>query len=250
MLADGNGAESSNGAGRVVSNGSRAQDELPAATSNGNHKAESEATNGASQNGKEPADEQQPATYLGHDREEVTRILIQALSDMGYLAAARNVSEESGFELESPTVANFRSAVLNGEWGKAEELLSGAVSAGERHQGGNGLVLASGADRNLMRVWLRQQQFLELLERRETPRALMVLRNELTPLCSEQHSKLAFLSTLLMCQSPDDLKDKADWDGAYGQSRHVLLSELSSEFPSSPRTACPYLLPVADAFVL
>lgn len=32
-----------------------------------------------------------------------------------------------------------------------------------------------------------------------------------------------------MSQSIDDLKAKADWDGAEGSSRHELLSELSSE---------------------
>ena len=61
--------------------------------------------------------------YFGHNREEVTRLLIQALADMGYQTAADNVSRESGYELESPTVAGFRSAVLSGSWSKAEELL-------------------------------------------------------------------------------------------------------------------------------
>jgi hypothetical protein len=32
-----------------------------------------------------------------------------------------------------------------------------------------------------------------------------------------------------MSQSIDDLKAKADWDGAEGASRHQLLSDLSSE---------------------
>lgn len=40
---------------------------------------------------------------------------------------------------------------------------------------------------------------------------------------------LADLSSLLMCQSTEDLKVKAEWDGAEGESRHHLLSELSSE---------------------
>lgn len=31
-----------------------------------------------------------------------------------------------------------------------------------------------------------------------------------------------------MCQSTEDLKEKANWDGAEGDSRHQLLSELSS----------------------
>ncbi|KAK3944121.1 vacuolar protein sorting-associated protein 1 [Diplogelasinospora grovesii] len=228
MLANTDTQESSNGTHRGVSNGSRGREDLSVggAASNGTHKTQSESLNGSSQNGKEPV-RQRPSTYYGHDREEVTRILIQALSDMGYQTAAESVSRDSGFELERPAVAAFRTAVLDGAWGQAEELLSGAAAPGDRHQTGNGLVLAPGADRNIMRIWLRQQKFLELLERRETARALMVLRSELTPLCSEQHQKLHFLSSLLMCQSPEDLKLKADWDGAFGHSRQILLSELS-----------------------
>jgi hypothetical protein len=129
--------------------------------------------------------------------------------------------------LENSTVVAFRAAVLDGSWGKAEELLSGAASTSDP-QPSNGLVLAPGADSNIMRVWLRQQKFLELLERRETTAALGVLRGELTPLCSEQHQKLHFLSSLLMCQSAEDLKAKAEWDGAHGRSRRVLLTNLAS----------------------
>lgn len=169
-----------------------------------------------------------PSEYFGHNREEVTRLLIQALSDMGYQAAADNVSHESGYELESPTVAGFRSAVLSGSWSKAEELLDRASFETEGQ--GNGLVLAPSADRNVIRFWLRQQKFLELLEQKDTSRALVVLRSELTPL-SHDTGKLHFLSSLLMCRSVDDLMAKADWDGAKGQSRKLLLSELSSEYP-------------------
>ncbi|KAK3326284.1 WD40-repeat-containing domain protein [Apodospora peruviana] len=226
MLADVDGQDASNGARRAVSNGSRAEEDFAASTSNGVRKTTAESMNGSTQNGKEVA-HARPSTYHGNDREEVTRILIQALSDMGYHAAADSVSRDSGYELESPTVAAFRTAVLSGAWGRAEELLSGAVSTGERQQLGNGLVLATGADRNVMRIWLRQQKYLEHLERRETSRALTVLRGELTPLCSEQHQKVHFLSSLLMCQTAEDLKAKANWDGAYGESRHILLSELS-----------------------
>ncbi|KAL4726100.1 hypothetical protein ACLX1H_006777 [Fusarium chlamydosporum] len=165
-----------------------------------------------------------PSEYFGHNREEVTRLLIQALSDMGYQAAADNVSHESGYELESPTVAGFRSAVLSGSWSKAEELLDRASFETEGQ--GNGLVLAPSADRNVIRFWLRQQKFLELLEQKDTSRALVVLRSELTPL-SHDTGKLHFLSSLLMCRSVDDLMAKADWDGAKGQSRKLLLSELS-----------------------
>jgi WD repeat-containing protein 26 len=225
MLAEVDGQETSNGTPRGASNGARVGEGMPVEASGRPPKVPPESTNGLSQNGKVDS-HAPPPTYLGHDREEVTRILIQALTDMGYRSAAESVSRDSGYELESPTVAAFRTAVLDGLWTRAEELLEDAVPSGSQRQG-NGLVLAEGADRNTMRVWLRQQKFLELLELRETTRALTVLRSELTPLCSEQHQKLHFLSSLLMCQSREDLKSKADWDGAHGESRRILLSELS-----------------------
>ncbi|KAK2048898.1 WD domain-containing protein [Colletotrichum somersetense] len=219
-VSDGNGA-ASNGTSRT--NGARTEAPVTSSPTNGARKAA--AMNGSSRAEKD-APPPAPSTYFGHDREEVTRILIQALSDMGYRGAAESVSRDSGYELESPTVAAFRNAVIGGGWSEAEELLYGAVMSDDRGHPGNGLVLAPGSDRNVMRFWLRQQKFLELLEQRDTGRALMVLRTELTPLYQDTQ-KLHFLSSLLMCQSAEDLKAKAEWDGAHGQSRKVLLSELS-----------------------
>lgn len=217
--------EPSSRAPRVVSNGSRAGGEHPLAGSGTAHKTQpGNAMHGSRPNGG-PVGVQQ-GSYFGHHREEVTRILIQALHDLGYHAAADNVGDESGFEVESPNVVAFRQAVLNGSWSRAEEVLCGKGAQAS----GNGLVLAPGADRNIMRFRLRQQKFLELLEQRETGRALAVLRNELTPLCQDQHPTLHLLSRFLMCQDADDLRSRANWDGAEGQSRHVLLAQLSGWF--------------------
>jgi hypothetical protein len=146
-------------------------------------------TNGHSGLGNKP----RPG-YYGHDREEVTRILIQALMDLGYNGAASNLSQESGYDLESPSVAAFRNAVLQGAWDEAEELLfGGSTEEGGVSISGNGLVLQEGVDKDIMRFWLRQQKFLELLEQRDTGTALMVLRLELTPLYQDT-IKLHFLS--------------------------------------------------------
>ncbi|KAF4445577.1 hypothetical protein F53441_10709 [Fusarium austroafricanum] len=220
MMGGSDSLDPHNGAPLGISNGSS---EASVGATNGNKTA----LNGSSSRDKSSAatrGNEQPSKYFGHDREEVTRLLIQALSDMGYRTAADNVSQESGYELESPTVAGFRTAVLSGSWPMAEDLLGGASFETEGQ--GNGLVLAPGADCNAMKFWLRQQKFLELLEQRDTSRALIVLRSELTPL-SHDTGKLHFLSGLLMCRSVEDLMTKADWDGANGQSRKMLLSELS-----------------------
>ncbi|KLJ11092.1 hypothetical protein EMPG_13612 [Blastomyces silverae] len=194
-------------------------------------------------------------TYFGHDREEVTRILIQSLHDLGYNEAASTLSRESGFELESPAVASFRSAVLDGRWADAEDILLGSYYP---DRGGNGtgigggnivirgtdtdladepgtLILAEGADRNEMLFCLRQQKFLELLEQRDLGTALMVLRQELTPL-NHDIAQLHALSSLLMCPA-ENLRAQAGWDGSVLQSRQRLLGELSRSI--SPAVMIP-----------
>lgn len=126
-------------------------------------------------------------SYYGHDREEVTRILIQSLYELGYNGAASLLGKESGYQLESPAVAEFRNAVLEGRWPEAESIL---LQSFYPYNGGSGktghnkekLLLAEGADKSEMLFYLRQQKFLELLEARDLGAALIVLRHELTPL--------------------------------------------------------------------
>ncbi|KAF2815690.1 WD40 repeat-like protein [Mytilinidion resinicola] len=232
---------------------------------NGNSHVKSESngsaasyTNGnALSNGRPP---QLAPSFYGHDRGELTRILIQSLTDLGYHGAAGALSQESGFEVEGPTVAAFRSAVLQGDWAEAEALLfgthsydsgggvglrSGGAAFGNKSHGKaprtsswspsrqtGGLTLAEGANENEMKFWMRQQKYLELLETRDLGSALMVLRQELTPLHQDE-GRLHALSSLMMCQSADDLKYQAQWDGAGGESRSILLSELSKSISPS-----------------
>ena len=143
------------------------------------------------------------------------RILLQSLSDLGYHGAAKHLSEESGYELEIPSAAAFRNAVMRGEWEEAEGILLGNENARELDGGGvmlgnghsrqqswsksrlsvgsqngvagsgpgarAGLPLAEGADTTYLKFLLRQQKYLELLEDRDLNTALSVLRNELAP---------------------------------------------------------------------
>ncbi|EAS30970.3 WD repeat protein [Coccidioides immitis RS] len=182
-----------------------------------------------------------PRTYYGHDREEVTRILIQSLYDLGYSEAAATLSRESKYELESPAVAALRTSVLEGQWLEAETILlssffegvenvaDGKHAVGQpRHQG---LVLAEGADRNEMLFSLRQQKFLELLENRDLAAALMVLRQELTPL-NHDIARLHSLSSLLMCP-PENLRVQAGLEDSVIDSRRKLLAELSKSISPS-----------------
>ena len=175
-------------------------------------------------------------TYFGHNREEVTRILIQGLIDMGYSSAATSLSNESGYELESTSVAAFRVAILEGQWTDAEGVLHGTQSdtaEGDANEGhyGDGLVLAEGADKGQMLFWIRQQKFLELLDQRELGMALMVLRQELTPLHHDVH-QLHHLSSLLMCPA-EDLRNQVHWQGSIEDSRRELLQDLTRSIAPS-----------------
>ncbi|KAL5355646.1 WD40-repeat-containing domain protein [Aspergillus floccosus] len=180
------------------------------------------------------------SSYFGHDREEVTRILIQSLFELGYNGAATLLSKESGYQLESPAVATFRSAVLEGRWAEAERILINSFypdgggrtsSSGDSTPVKERLVLVENAELNEMLFYLRQQKFLELLDARDLGAALMVLRHELTPL-NYDIGRLHALSSLLMCP-PEHLHDQAGWDGSIRFSRERLLSGLSKSISPS-----------------
>lgn len=162
------------------------------ANSANGHSSPTNGTSSVFRNGSSPtAPRTKAPTFFGHDREEVTRLIIQGLADLGYQASADRLSQESGFEVESPTVAAFRYAVLQGNWLEAEALLFGSASAedgggvsisnGETHHH-TGLKFAEGADQDELRFRLREQKYLELLEGQDLTTALNVLRQELTPL--------------------------------------------------------------------
>ncbi|GAA5862183.1 hypothetical protein JCM3774_004812 [Rhodotorula dairenensis] len=146
------------------------------------------------------------------DRREFVRLAMQAFQDMGYTGTAQALQAESGFSLEPPAVGQFRRAVLEGRWADVEQLLAS-------------LPMDPSVDLTPVKFAIRQQKFLEAVEAKETKKALTVLRNELSPLDGDPN-RLHFLSSLIMCMNPDDLRSRASWDGAEGSSREQLLLQL------------------------
>ncbi|KAJ5706619.1 hypothetical protein N7488_006420 [Penicillium malachiteum] len=222
------GLSSKNGLSQV-SNGSN--------TRKANLKGQATATATPESNSRETSKALANATYYGHSREEVTRILIQSLNELGYGASAAKLSEESGYQLESSGVATFRSAVLGGRWPEAERILilsfppRNTVQTRPKTESEEMLVLGQNANKAEMLFHLRQQKFLELLERRELGAALAVLRQELTPL-NYDVERLHALSSLLM-SPPESLHDQPGWDGSVKASRELLLVHLSKSISPS-----------------
>ena len=194
MRRDPDSPNSNSNGVRPQKNGSSSRSP-PSKTSQSNStNGHTHTTNGDSSmytNGSPATIKAAPVSFFGHDRKEVTRLLIQGLNDLGYHSSANMLTQESGYELESPSVSAFRHAVLQGEWSEADSLLfgshlldsSGGVSINnDDSMYHHGLLLAEGADRDELRFCLRRQKYLELLEERDLSGALMVLRQELTPL--------------------------------------------------------------------
>ncbi|KAK0557678.1 hypothetical protein OC846_000245 [Tilletia horrida] len=95
---------------------------------------------------------------------------------------------------------------------------------------------------------LQQQRFLELLEAGHNKKALSVLRDRLTPL-NYGSERLHQLSSLMVCESPEQLRARARWDGANGSSRRDLLHEIESAVLPSvmiPSRRLPQLLEQAQ----
>lgn len=188
--------------------------------------------------------------YQGHDRNEVTRLITQAMYDMGYSNVAKHLEQESGLSIEVPSVAAFRKAVLNGEWDQAEALLFS-------------LDLQPNTDLDYLSFLIHRQHYLELLEAQETKSALRILRTKISVLpydsneigfeeAERRRDEIHVLTNVLMF-NPKDIRTGLGWDGAKGQSRTLLLNslqELISADMMIPRYRLAKLLHQAKQFQL
>ncbi|CAO3625159.1 unnamed protein product [Cunninghamella blakesleeana] len=148
-------------------------------------------------------------------KDEFLRLVLQSLQDLGYNNVAEQLQKDAGIELEPKTVLEFRQAIINGDFRLAEELVLTLP------------LIEKDVSKNKILFLIRQQQFLELLEAKDTMKALKVLRQELTPV-SQNVDQLHRLSSLILCSSVDEVKLRAKWDGANGSSRNQLLYELET----------------------
>ncbi|KAI9486760.1 MAG: WD40-repeat-containing domain protein [Benjaminiella poitrasii] len=156
--------------------------------------------------------QQQKTSSNNIKNDELVRLMLQSLFDLGYNDAATALQTESGISLESDIILKFRSSILQGEWQTAESLLPQ-------------IPFISPNNLSKVQFLIRQQKFLELLEKGETMQALHVLRTEITPL-GQNTDRLHLLTSFVLCSSIEDVMQQASWDGTKGASREQLLTEI------------------------
>ncbi|WAR56506.1 hypothetical protein PtB15_7B355 [Puccinia triticina] len=236
--------------------------------------------------------------------QEIVRLLLQSLKEIGYPAAAMTLEVESGFSLDpSPEITSFRQNLLNGKWREVDALLLREYlrySDQSDHAPINPSPLSpvfnkhdSCDSRISQSLFGVDAHVLKLLESRQIRKALVVLRSEIAPLVtppsqngsasSTQKPKsppsgiglpftnklpsspanaalagwsttqdedpgvqrLCLLSSLMMCGTSEEVRERAEWDGVACGSRVKLLEELQELIPPQkllPHQRLPHLL--------
>ncbi|KAI9101155.1 WD40-repeat-containing domain protein [Phlyctochytrium arcticum] len=182
-------------------------------------KINSDTTTGAAQNGSSSSTNGRAVVQLKNGREEeLVRLIVQSLQDLGLKESAEAVQKESGTCLETTAVKEFRQGVLSGDWAAVEKLLpTMKIKLG---------------DSDAVFFLIRKQKYLEHLESRQISQALSVLREELAKMDIEPPI-LQELASYIMCPNTDVLREKAKWDGAKGTSRTILLHDLQKHVASA-----------------
>jgi WD repeat-containing protein 26 len=181
---------------------------------NGGHAGSFMVNGGATE-----ADEE--LTDAGLNKNELVRLLVQAMDGLGYTSAARELEGESGIAALSPNMRRLRECVLSGEWSEVESVFEAASGS-----------CTGDGDWAAARFVVYEQQFLELLDAGKVSDALLCLRGSLAR-CSKEASALHKLPLLCMCSSPEEVRERANWAGTGIQTRTEVLHKLQSYIPAS-----------------
>ena len=148
-------------------------------------------------------------------RDELVRLIVQCVRELGYEESSRALEAESGVLLHSAEVGAFRDNVLQGNWEAIRETLPPLGDP-------------SGVT---VRFLIYEQRYLEALYAGDFPGALDTLRQRLGPLGCRPERVQELSSWAMTCGSPEGVRTKAGW--APGRdcilnARHALLHALQA----------------------
>ena len=190
---------------------------------------------------RECGDDTQPskmARHSGVERTELTRLLVDALQQLGHASLAHQLEEESvrrcapelsarssrllqGVPLHSPSAAALRQCVEGGDWDGACDALA---------------TLLEGASAQAPALWLlRRAQLCEALLRNDIPAALKVLRERLARLGAPQAACASAAALLLhTASSPAWREELAAAAAKVDAAAHPKLASAVADTPCAP----------------
>ena len=146
-----------------------------------------------------------------YKKEELIRLSIEMLKDLGLPHSARSVQEESKIKPPCELSKIFSKSIMDANWEFAEKTIN-----------------QFGIDSCLLQkiiFLIKKQKFLETLAKQNTLTAVQILRNEITPLKYDQ-DELHKLASFILCQSRADLAFSAEFEENEMESRHNLLVQI------------------------
>ncbi|OMJ79413.1 hypothetical protein SteCoe_20568 [Stentor coeruleus] len=143
---------------------------------------------------------------------ELVRLMVQALYDLGYNKAARQLENDSEIQLEAAEVKNFRKGILSGNW----DLATTIIPTFEITQ----------KNEKKIKLHIKEQKYLEYISEGNYKSALNTLRSEVTPLY-DNSKDLHELAGLLLCKSSEELKENSNIE----YDRKKVLDKVQSYIP-------------------
>jgi WD repeat-containing protein 26 len=159
-------------------------------------------------------------TATGLDKNELVRLVVQTIDELGFSASARALESESGVLALSPVMRRLRECVLAGDWSNVDSVFA---AAGDSFARDNDLKAA--------RFAVYEQEYYELVESGKLSEALICLRGRLAQ-SSVEPEALHKLPLLCMCSTPEEVRRRARWDGTGRKSRMAVLRKLQQFIPA------------------
>lgn len=189
-------------------------------------------------------------------RPQIIRLVLQCLQDLGFEGSVKQLEKESGIPAEIEAIGRLRGACLDGRWTEVEKIMEELFMLAGDNQGEleDSLMLSSSGKINSdtkrmsLKLLIKKQKFLELLEAKQLNEALLVLRNEISCLIGGKIELMPYkgskrkisgdefvqeLTSFMMYSDFELVKQKSDWPGTQ-TGREILLDQLLLEYtPSS-----------------
>lgn len=153
-------------------------------------------------------------TAFGFSKNELTRLLVQTMDELGFCNAARTLEADAHVLSLSSHIRNLRETILHGRWADVDEAFRLIEQDEDEY-----------FDQKGARFVVYEQQFLEFLDDGRRIEALQCLRENLANCCPDPEM-LHKLPLLCMTSSREELRKRANWAGAGLESRVNVLRKL------------------------
>jgi len=148
-------------------------------------------------------------------KEELLKMMIQAMDEMGYKDSAKKLSEDTNLKVEIHPLQSLKEKIIDGKWEEALRLVEESELKEEQKKKINFLI--------------NEQRYIELIVNQQYNEALDLLRGDLVKNCNES-DKLGILASILMCSQQNEIEEKLNRKVDIHQSRQLIQKEIFKEW--------------------